>query len=308
MLNNNNASVVCLKEIAEIIASRGIPKCDWVEEGIPYIRSRDLIDGRIKDVKAHISEMSARNLPRQLLQEGDILLSRSFGQHKIAIVRAVDVPAFSSDGLFIIRPFGVSSAYLYDYFSSKTGYAVLTQQLNAVQAGVVIPHVTRSDLEDLKVPLFSPEAMKDITNIKVLDPERVRALFQLLLPSITEADIEKKVYQDLLAHGWTTEDVRIETQPLDSAISRFRPDISLYDGEKLLGIIEITFSKRIRNSYWFSSIMSFISSFNACLVLSTGNYYEINEKKTDTTIKQLECPTKAQLLELIKKREEAGNE
>lgn len=294
-MDRKEGSIVRLEELAEIISARGIPSWQWVEEGIPYIRSRDLIDGHLATARVNISEESARSLPRQLLQEGDILLSRSWGQHKIAQVQLKDLPAFASDALFIIRPFSVSPKYLYDYFSSKTGYAVLKRQLDSIQRGI---HIPLSALKDLKVPLFSSEEMVEITQIKQLDSERVLSLLKKMLSYASGQELEAKAYQDFLKRGWSPNELRVENK-----INGYLSDLSLFDGDTLLAVVEFKISLNSRNREWLNRLTSMLTPLEACLILSTGYYYEIHVLGTGITVKQLECPSKTQLLELVGNRE-----
>ena len=158
----NNTVVKKLEEVADIIAGKGARSYDYLPEGIPYLRARDIQEGKIITPDVFLSPELASQFAKQLLQEGDILLTKHFGQRKLALVSESNLPAIASEALFIIRPFGVSENYLYRYLSSKTGNAVFNEQLKKIERGVIVPSIRLSDLRHIEVPVFDEETMLDL--------------------------------------------------------------------------------------------------------------------------------------------------
>ena len=92
-----------LKEIADIILGKSVSRWELSETGIPYLRQRDIKNGAIVTPDKFVMEDAAEKYAKQLLQEGDILLTKNFRQHKVARVTADDLPAIASNSLFIIN-------------------------------------------------------------------------------------------------------------------------------------------------------------------------------------------------------------
>lgn len=93
-----------------------------------------------------LENRKGRDFSEQLVQEEDTLLTKNFGQNKIALVTADDVPGIASNGLFIIHSYDVSEKYLYRYLTSKTGNEIFNKQINRIQRGVIIPSIALRDL------------------------------------------------------------------------------------------------------------------------------------------------------------------
>ena len=111
-----------LGEVATVIAGKGAKRNEYADTGIPYLRARDIQNGKIQKVDVlYIAQENVMAFSRQLLQEGDILLTKNFGQNKLALVTEDDIPAIASNALFIIRPIEISEGYLYRYLASETG-------------------------------------------------------------------------------------------------------------------------------------------------------------------------------------------
>jgi hypothetical protein len=92
-----------LQEIADIILGKSVSRWELSEKGIPYLRQRDIKNGVIVKPDKYVTEDAAEKYAKQLLQEGDILLTKNFRQHKVARVTSDDLPAIASNSLFIIR-------------------------------------------------------------------------------------------------------------------------------------------------------------------------------------------------------------
>lgn len=154
-----------LQDIAEIINGKNAGNGHLTGKGIPYLRGRNLQNGKIVEVKDFIREDVIDEYAKQLLEEGDILLQKQFGYHKMVRVTADDLPAIASSGLFIIRAFGVPESYLYQYVTSETGRAIFDKQLSSIERGAVIQSIALKDLKELRVPIFDEQTMLTFANV-----------------------------------------------------------------------------------------------------------------------------------------------
>ena len=162
-----------LSEVATVIIGKSARREDLSDEGIPYLRARDIQNGRLQTRDVFEVSERASIYSRQFLQEGDILFTKNFNQNKLALVTEEDLPAIASNALFIIRPFEVTEDYLYRYLTSKTGNEIFNKQINRIKKGVTIPSVLLSDLIHVKVPLFDEETMRNFSNIETMTRDEV---------------------------------------------------------------------------------------------------------------------------------------
>lgn len=140
---------------------RAAKRNEYADTGIPYLRARDIQNGKIQKVDVlYIAQENVMAFSRQLLQEGDILLTKNFGQNKLALVTEDDIPAIASNALFIIRPIEISEGYLYRYLASETGNQTFNKQINRIQKGMTIPSVALADLYMLKSRCLMAELWK----------------------------------------------------------------------------------------------------------------------------------------------------
>jgi len=170
MEKNSQYETKNLEDIAEVINGKNINKEDLATSGIPYLKGRNLQQGNIVNVDTFVREDSVEKYAKQLLEEGDLLLQKNFGQHKIVKVTEADLPAIASNGLFIIRSFGVPESYLYKYLSSKTGKDIFEKQLRSIEKGSSVIFITLTDLKKLRVPIFDEQTMLNFAqadNIKI---------------------------------------------------------------------------------------------------------------------------------------------
>ena len=203
-----DANVKPLKELAEIIPGKAARSDIWQDDGIPYLRARDIQKGTIQKASICLPFESAMTFSKQLLQDGDILLTRNFGQRKLALVTEEDLPAIASNALYIIRPFAVSEGYLYRYLTSDTGNAVFNTQLKRLEKGTVVAAIGLSDLADVKVPIYDEETMAIIESVNGLN-DKIGIETALDIIESVSKDTQKlriqKVYEELITAGWDKE-------------------------------------------------------------------------------------------------------
>ena len=286
-----------LGEVATIIVGKGARRVDYSDKGIPYLRARDIKDGKVQTSKVYISSDNVAAYSRQLLQEGDILLTKHFGQNKLAIVTEDDIPAIASNMLFIIRPFEVSEGYLYKYLTSKTGQEIFNKQIKRIQKGVTVPSVALRDLIHVKVPVLDESTMQSIECMDNISKDEIVETTKNLMKSasvFTESKLEGAVRDALISVGWSLDKFIVEMKvTVDIGKGRkWIPDLAyqLDDGRKI--IIEVKSNLGMIRPGWIEA-MQFI--LHGCgdfiFILTTGMYYEIHIPGVEKSLQMISPPT-----------------
>lgn len=303
-----------LQDIAEIINGKNARNEYLADKGIAYLRGRNLQNGKIVDVNDFVREDVAGEYAKQLLEEGDILLQKQFGYHKIVRVTADDLPAIASSGLFIIRAFGVPESYLYQYVTSETGRIIFDKQLSSIERGAVIQSIALKDLKELRVPIFDEQTMMNFANVDRISVndlmpaiKKMTVISDVSTGAYTGAMLERKIYDDFIQAGWNEAEVLNDQRSYTINISpneRWRADIVLTDKEKLLAVVEVKTSFARIDARWVDRMYRIVKSGEApFLILTTGAYYEIHSVK-DTVVKKMATPpTKELLLSLLEGKE-----
>lgn len=307
-----------LQDIAEIILGRNVERSDFSEEGIPYLRVRNVQNGNICNLDSFVIIDCAEKYAKQLLQEGDILLSKNFGQHKVARVNEEDLPAIASNGFFIIRPYGVPEDYLYQYFISKTGKTILENQLSSIEHGTVIMSISKKDLMKIRVPVFDKVTMIDIGNIEEVNASDLMKDISAYSKSLANEDnskayrglaLEQSIYTQFLQKGWTEDEVLLNNFCNIYILTenvRFAPDIVLMDGETKLAIVEVKSDlSRIIPDRLMKLKNIIYSDDIPFVILATTGYFEIHSSGNAVIKKETTAPTKRELLQLLEGREKA---
>ena len=284
-----------LEEIADIIAGKSARSSDYLTEGIPYLRARDIQQGNILTPDVFLGPELAKQFSKQLLQEGDILLTKHFGQRKLALVSESDLPAIASDALFIIRPFGVTENYLYRYLTSKTGNAVFNEQLKKIEHGVVVPSVRLADLKNVEVPVFDEETMLDLEQMDSLSVhEGIETALKILqnIGNIDEKTIENQVIGDLISAGWDDSKIKREEELGPGSEKHVIADLiyTLPDGIKVYFEIKKSISRV--SPKWIAAMKEILQGPEKCFyILTTGLYYEAHVTGRAVSLKTTHAPT-----------------
>ena len=284
-----------LGEITQIIPGKGASRYDYTDSGIPYLRVQDIKGGRIEKPKVYLSLDKISEYSRQLLQEGDILLSKNYGQNKIALVTKNDIPAVVSNNLYIVRPYDISEKYLYRYLTSKTGNEVFNKQLNRIQRGLVIRSVALSDLIHVEVPVFDDTTMQMLDNMDSVTKDDAIITTQQMFSNLrlaTETDIEQSLINSLVQADWNIESFKEEQITVSDGETSWRPDIvyHLDDGRKV--IFEIIKSLTESDAAKTIAILKMLQGDEDCFViLTTGLYFEIHKPGVKESLKTISIPT-----------------
>ena len=290
-----------LAEVATVIAGKGARRDEYSDVGIPYLRARDIKNGKIQEAEVYIAQENVVTFSRQLIQEGDILLTKNFGQNKLALVTENDLPAIASNALFIIRPFEVSEGYLYRYLTSETGNAIFNKQINRIQKGITIPSVALADLVHVKVPVFDDETMENLSNIELISKEEaIETTKKLLGNASSGSHLEESVKEALIAAGWDEEKLLQESNFWIEIGNnkRWQPDFlyELADGCKV--IIEVKSDLLMIRPDWIQVVNHILQAGeNYIFILSTGMYYEVHISGIDKSLQLMKAPTIEQILD-----------
>lgn len=305
-----------LKEIADIILGKSVSRHELSEEGIPYLRQRDIRQGAIINPTTCVVESAVDKYAKQLLQEGDLILTKNFGQHKLARVSADNLPAIASNSLFIIRAFGVPEDYLYQYFTSETGKEILEKQLSSIERGTVVVSITLADLRELRVPIFDEETMLELSKADELKAEDILPVMEQMSRLAVYAGklnnqhleqiMEAKVYSDFLKAGWAENEVQKEKRSYSLALKtvKWRPDIVLLNGDEWIGVVEVKTDFSHTPPGWGCMMNEIIREAKVpFLILSTGFYYEVHSTRNQIVKKLKDAPTKEFLLSILNGKE-----
>lgn len=302
---------VNLGDVAELFGGKGVSSWNLQDTGIPYLRARDIKDGKIITCEKYVSESDLEKYAKGLLQEGDIIISRSFADNKIAVISIENLPAIASDAFVVIRPYGINEKYLYDYLTSDTYKESLKYQLDNMKHGTIIPSLPISNLKGLQVPLFDQKLIDQVTELDEFESSKAKSVVLNLIKNIKKEEYsEMKIIQNLINNGWTYSDIKrednlsIQLADGEGENINIRPDISLYQHENLIAIIEFLPEFHQGFKSWVK-LMSVVKNSKICpiLILSTNNYYEIHNCLTGKIIKREQMPTKLEINNIITGKE-----
>lgn len=293
-----------LYEVADVISGKNAKKEEFLSNGVQYLRARNLVEGHIVASDVYLSEEVIVKFSKQILQEGDILLSKNFGEHRIAMVTENDLPAVASNALFIIRATDVPEGYLYQYFTSKTGQETFKPQLDRIVKGTTITSINLSDLREIRIPIYDSQTMNEIADLQKLEYKQVYVLSKKLEHRITETQVEQMVIGQLIQAGWSTAELKYEEYSYFLKLGREKwyPDIVLLDDHSLLAVIEVKISIFNIDPKWIEKMQDIIRSSNAkLLILTTGSFYEVYVIGTNKHQRFFKAPSKNELIKLLDK-------
>jgi len=159
--------------------------------------------GEIKVIHArHLADINNTTLPSidklssdHYITDGDILLSAKGSFAAIVFSKSIG-KAIATSSIMILRPKdkSISSEYIATYLNSSTGQSNLQQ----ISSGAYIKTLTKSELENLEIPILSPHAQevlvklsKNITDQKNINNKKYEVHQKLLNSIINEVNKEK---------------------------------------------------------------------------------------------------------------------
>jgi type I restriction enzyme S subunit len=212
-----------LAKICEFV-SGGTPGrnvAEYFMGDIPWITGADIIDDRVQSPRYYITEKAVQESATNIVPAGNILLVTRTGVGKVAITEQDICISQDFTGL-IIDSKKIDKKYLYHYLRSRRDYFLSNQR------GATIKGVTRNVVENLEVPIPSP----DDPARSLAEQRRIVARLELLLDETRamREDIQimrrdlAQVMESVLAEvfpnpneempeGWDVQEVRTISEP-----------------------------------------------------------------------------------------------
>jgi hypothetical protein len=181
------------------LASSGSKDEEQVSEnGVKLLRGQDIsAEGVISLDTMKVVDVSARkNIHRQLLQTGDIVLMSRGSGIRLAVVNAnvanEKVVAFAN--FIVIRPSSdhILPEALLAYFESSYGH----KSLMALNQGAALMHIPTAALRELEVPIPSPKKQEDIKAFYL-------AAKTAYVDTLALAEQQKQTSQTAIDHFWS---------------------------------------------------------------------------------------------------------
>jgi len=293
-----------LEEIAELFIGKSVPRNELggKEGEFSYLRAQNLIDGKIVPSE-YIKSEFVEKYAMQTLFPGDILVSKNFGEKRIARVEESDCPAIASNALIVIRALEIPEDYLYNYFCSRAGKILFKKQLETIETGATIKTINLRDIKELRIPIFDNVTMFEMMNIDKLDWKGLSDLAEYIDTKVIGSRAETITKEMFLSNGWSKND--IVSNDYDFAINlstsmKYIPDIVLKHDKEVLAIVEVRVSNRITTPEWLEKIAKLQQCIEIPLFIITNlNKFDLYLTRTNKKVTVQTVPTKTYLLELI---------
>ncbi len=292
-----------LEDIAEIITCPSAYSYEYVEDGIPYYTAASIQDGEIVKTEKYIAVDNVERFSKALVQEGDILITKFFGQKKIAVVKKENLPGIASGMLFIIRPYEELNFDLFEYLSTGAGSKIFSQQLDSITVGTSIASINKTNLSSLPIPTITKEtknSFEDAYNFN-FENETVENIANQIVSNLKENKLEESIYDSLRKAGWKLSDISRE--------ERFKyenkfliPDFTLYFEGKPLAFVEA--KSEILAGMTIKQLQAIQKENNILAILALGGmYFEVykfinGEYKVYKFISN--APSKDELIKIFK--------
>ena len=301
-LNNfiQNFNPQKLEDIATIISGKS--PASWEtnkKEGIPLLSIGSIKDGEIVKCTQFINTDTAKKYSKQLLEEGDILISRTYGQNKICVVKEKDLPAMASGFLIIVRPLNISKINIFEYLSSTVGQTVFKKQLSDISTGSYIKNISITSLRNLQIPSVDKNSISYFERKYKSSFEEIKKIANKALNKLSESTLEETIIQNLLNAGWGKKDIS-KTEKLNFNNGFIIPDITLKDNGKILAFIEVKLYASDSDKK-IEQIKAIQKQYDVLAIISLGSYFEVYKKAADKFIvfKFGTAPTKEDLIKIL---------
>lgn len=289
-----------LDDIADIIYGSGPRRWETNEnEGIPVISIGSIQNGEIVKCTKFVNTDVANRYSKLLLEEGDILVSRIYGQNKICVVKESDLPAIASGFLIIVRPLKVATINIYEYLSSSAGQSIFQKQLSDISTGSCIKNIPISAFRNLQIPSVDKTNISNFEWKYKSSFDEIKTIANKALNTLSESTLEETIIQNLLNVGWNKNDIS-KQERLKFNKGFLIPDITLKDKGKVLAFIEVKLydSNRSRK---IEQIKAIQKQYDALAIISLGSYFEVYKKVADQFVvyKFGSAPTKKDLIKIL---------
>ncbi|HUY08007.1 MAG TPA: restriction endonuclease subunit S [Candidatus Dormibacteraeota bacterium] len=178
-----------LDEVADItVGFVGPMKSEYVEEGIPFLRSQNVKPFRIDlaDVK-YINDSFHNRLSKSSLRPGDVVVVRTGTPGTAAVIPAT-LPIANCSDLVVIRPHGNLDPWYLSYFINGAAKGFVSSRL----VGAVQQHFNVGSARELKLP-----------NLQLAEQQ---AIASVLRPLDAKAEANRRtvsILSELLSATWT---------------------------------------------------------------------------------------------------------
>lgn len=290
-----------LEDIAEIISCTSAHPYEYVENGIPYYTAASIQKGEIVKTEKIIAPDNVDRFSKGLVQEGDILITKFFGQNKIAVVKKENLPGIASGMLFIIRPYEDLNFDLFEYFTNGAGSKIFSEQLDSITGGETIASINKSNLSSLPIPTVTKDKKNSFENAYKSSFESVQDIANQILSNLKGIKLEESVYESLKKVGWEDSDISRE-QRFKYENKYLIPDFTLYSDGNPFAYVEV---KNQNLAELAINQLKAIQKENKVLaILALGSLYFEVYKYKDGNYKIYKfisgAPTKEELLKIFK--------
>lgn len=293
-----------LDEIAELFTGKSVPiqELGGNEGDFSYLRARNLIDGKIVPSEYVKSEFVER-YAKQILFPGDILVSKYFGEKRIAKVEESDCPAIASNAFIVIRALEIPEDYLYNYFCSSAGKIIFQKQLEMIETGTTIRSINLKNIKELRIPIFDNVTMLEMMNIDKLDRKGLSDLSEYIDTKVIGSKAEMITKEMFLSIGWNEND--IISNDSNFAINlrtgkKYIPDIVLKNDKEVFAIVEVRVSNRMTSPERLERMTELQQCKDVPLFIFTNlNKFDLYLTRSNKKVTVQTVPSKNHLLELI---------
>ena len=167
-----------------------------------------------------------------------ILITKFFGQNKIAVVKKENLPGIASGMLFIIRPYEDLNFDLFEYFTTGTGSKIFSEQLDSITGGETIASINKSNLSSLPIPTVTKDKKNSFENAYKSSFESVQDIANQILSNLKGIKLEESVYESLKKVGWEDSDISRE-QRFKYENKCLIPDFTLYSDGNPFAYVEV---------------------------------------------------------------------
>jgi predicted RNA methylase len=182
-----------LHELAEIINGRYKTASMLASEGEylylkPVHLKKNDVQVSDKDLYINKSELTESD-NKAIAKPGDIIISTIFNELKLHIYTKEDPPAYISNNLAIIR--SRNSDYILSYLQTEEGQRIFKSQANLLVKGITIPHLTISDIKEIKIPVLPTHELNALGNYSISTAPLSQLEQSLSLVSEYKSQVEK---------------------------------------------------------------------------------------------------------------------
>lgn len=147
--------------VSDIIHPQEV-KREYSEDGYLFVLSQNLRENYLDfSNKFYISDDIAKQISKNLLDEGDIVTVRTGNIGLSAVISGFEKKVYASADIIVIKNPKVSSFYVSTFLNSKFGRLYL----NRIIYGALQPHITPKLLGEIPIPLQDEVSIKNIHKI-----------------------------------------------------------------------------------------------------------------------------------------------